>query len=66
MRAITEYVTVSKLEVILLDRNVNERIQTGWQPYGDPYLFGNFHCQAMVKFAETLVDPPRSDASRAH
>lgn len=37
MKKIVEYYLISTTDSFDIDRQVNERIQQGWQPYGNPF-----------------------------
>jgi hypothetical protein len=53
MRRIAEYVTARGSTIKDLDARVNEFIQRGLQPFGDPYFIDGEEplvCQAMVTF----------------
>lgn len=60
---IKHYVTAFSNDLVKLDREVNELIAKGYQPYGNPYISDNeiaggtdrfLACQAMVLY-ETLL-----------
>lgn len=59
---ITRYVTAFATDLLKLDREVNELITQGYQPYGDPYVLERetvsasldrfLACQAMISHDE--------------
>ena len=68
---IKHYITAFANDAIKLDREVNELLAKGYQPYGDPYVSdcggavdetGRFlACQAMVSYEELI--PPIASGS---
>ena len=53
MKKITEYVTARGSTIKDLDARVNEFMQRGLQPFGNPYIMEGdepLACQAMVKY----------------
>jgi hypothetical protein len=53
MRGIREYATIREDNFKDLDKKVNELIEQGFQPYGNPYVTDNREflvCQAMVNY----------------
>ena len=55
-RKIVDYVVESGHSNISLSANVQKWIKKGWQPYGDPYLGHEGHCQAMAKYEPLTVE----------
>lgn len=61
---IKHYVTAFSNDVLKLDREVNELLAKGYQPYGNPYISKNddvggindrfLACQAMVVYEDIL------------
>lgn len=46
-----------------LTTSMQDFIGTGWQPFGAPFVFGDYICQAMVKFAG--IEPTKADVERS-
>jgi hypothetical protein len=47
---IYEYKTAWHAEIPNLDNEVNELLREGWFIYGEPYAFGGFACQPLIRY----------------
>jgi hypothetical protein len=57
MKTIAEYTLLSESDAAALEKQANEMIKAGWQPFGSPCLFqanleNILYHQAMVKYEE--------------
>lgn len=54
MRKIISYAAVNGLNMATIVDQVNESIEKGWQPYGNPFIYykGDLICQPLVKYEE--------------
>jgi hypothetical protein len=47
-----------------LPRMVQDLIAQGWQPYGDPFLYGGYIVQAVVQYGSSVIEEPSSMKSQ--
>lgn len=48
----TEYFTVIASDSSKFDDGVTKKLEEEFELYGDPYVWGNYFCQALVKGME--------------
>ena len=54
MRKIIKYRLFHATTVDAVGKRVEAFIDIGWQPFGSPYTDNNCHCQAVVKYEDSL------------
>lgn len=57
MNKIIEYKIVTRSFQVDFITEINELIKLGYQPYGNPIIYGNSLLQAMVKYENTINNP---------